>query len=230
VRQSICGCRSWRGLAQGAAGGAAIGVGKQIAGEDFSGSGLAGRQLHALGVSAIASASQDHLLLLFPVGPLTMEVRTGGNKQVAARLDVTDLTVLAASLFDSEMRLDWSSTFAAGAPVLLHSRRRLAMGYDVNGFAFLGTVFIQEHFGPADRRRLVSHEAIHVLQWDAFRHLASHPAERVIVRQIPGIRRASAYLDVGLLAPASVLLMGSAIPYRRQPWEREAYMLTGASH
>ncbi|CAN5723068.1 MAG: hypothetical protein H0U67_09330 [Gemmatimonadetes bacterium] len=186
--------------------------------------------MHALEVSAIASASQDHLLFLLPVGPLTVEVRPGGEKPVAARLDITDLTVLAATAFDNEMRLDWPSSFHAGAPVRLHPRRGLAMGNEADGFAFLGTVFIMEHFSPADRRRLVSHESIHVLQWDAFRHLATHPTERVVVRQIPGIRQASAYLDVGLLAPASVFLVGSAIPYRRQPWEREAYLLTGASH
>jgi hypothetical protein len=226
VRQSICGCRSWSGLAQGAAGGAAMGVGKQLAGQQFSGNGLVGRQLHALGISAIASASHDHLLLLFPLGPLTLEVRPGEEKLLRARLDVTDLAVLAAASLDGEMRLDWSSTFAAGAPVLLHSRHGLAMGHEANGFAFLGTVFILEHIGPADRRSLVSHEAIHVLQWDAFRQLATHPAERVVSGSIPGFRRVAAHLDIGLLAPASVFLIGSVIPYRRQPWEREAYLLT----
>jgi hypothetical protein len=225
VRQVICGCFSWRGVAQGAAGGAMMGVGKQIAGTEFAASGLLGRQLNALGLSAIVSAGLEHPLLLLPLGPVTMEVRPGSGEPARARVDVTDLTVLALAVLDREMKVHWPSSIAAGAPVLLHSREWLAHGYEAHGFALLGTVFVQSRFSPSVRRELVAHESIHVLQWDALRQLATHPAERAVVRTVPRLRDAGTYLDPGLIAPASMLLLGSLIPYHAQPWEREAYLL-----
>lgn len=223
VRQAICGCLSWKGVAQGAAGGIAMGAGKQIAGSRVSASGVVGRQLHALGVSAIVSAGQEHPLLLVPLGPATLELRPGSGRPPRARLDVTDIVILGASALDREMRLDWASSLAAGAPVLLHSRETLPDGHRVHGFAFLGTVFVQERLDSGDRRRLVAHESIHVLQWDALRHLAAHPVERAVVRRIPRVRDAGAFLDAGLLGPGSIFLIASALPYHLHPWEREAY-------
>ncbi len=225
VRQAICGCFTWRGVAQGAAGGAMMSVGKQIAGSEFAGSGLVGRQINALGVSGIVSAGLEHPLILLPLGPLTLEVRPGTGEPTRARVDVTDLAVLTLALLDSETSVHWPSTIAAGAPVLLHSREWLAHGHEAHGFALLGTVFIQSRFPPAVRRELVAHEAIHVLQWDAFRQLAAHPTERMLVRSIPRARAAGTFLDPGLIAPASMLVLGVLIPYHAQPWEREAYLL-----
>jgi hypothetical protein len=225
VRQAICGCFTWKGVAHGAAGGAVMGIGKQIAGSDLAASGLIGRQVNAIGVSAVASAGREHTILLLPLGPVTLELRPGSGKPARARVDVTDLAVLGIAALDSEVRVHWPSTLAAGAPVLLHSREGLPLGHEAHGFAFLGTVFVLERFSPADRRRLVSHETIHVLQWDALRQLASHPAERAVVRQIPRVKDAGSFLDMGLFAPASIFLISTFVPYHRQPWEREAYLL-----
>ena len=225
VRQVICGCFTWKGVAQGAAGGALMGAGKQIAGTRLPASGLVGRQVNALGVSAIASVGRPHPVLLLPLGPVTFDIRPGSGQPTRLRVDVTDLVMFGVAALDSEMSIHWPSTVSAGAPVVLHSRPNLALGHEAHGFAVLGTVFIKERFSPEDRRRLVSHESIHVLQWDALRQLATHPAERVVVRQIPGVRIASGYLDVGLLAPAAMFLIGSVLPYGLHPWEREAYLL-----
>jgi hypothetical protein len=225
VRQAICGCFSWRGVAQGAAGGAMMSVGKQIAGADFVASGLIGRQVNAVGVSAIASTGREHPLLLLPVGPVTLHLRPGTGEPLRARVDLVDLTVLALVALDSDMKVHWPSTIAAGAPVILHDREWLAHGYEAHGFALLGNVFVQSRFSPLVRRELVAHEAIHVLQWDALRQLATHPAERSVVRRFPRVEGYTSFLDVGLVAPAAILLLGSVIPYYHQPWEKEAYLL-----
>jgi hypothetical protein len=36
------------------------------------------------------------------------------------------------------------------------------------------------------------------------------------------------FVDIGVLGPAVAFPLALQIPYERQPWEREAYMLTTA--
>jgi len=43
---------------------------------------------------------------------------------------------------------------------------------------------------------------------------------------VPGGGSLSRFLDLGVLSPTSALLLAQQIPYDRQPWEREAYLLT----
>jgi acyl-CoA synthetase (AMP-forming)/AMP-acid ligase II len=230
VRQAIKGRFDWNGILRGAGGGALMGVGKQVAGSGFDGSGLIARPVHALGVSLVHSADRDQPVYLLPIGPLTLELRPGTDAPVHTRLDVTDLVILATSARDERTRIDWAATLSAGAPVLVRPIARMPGGYHAHGLAFVGTILLAEETAGSGRRRTLAHEQVHVLQWDALRHLATHPAERAVVRRIPLIGRASAHLDVGLLAPGGMYLIASRFPYEQHPWEREAYLLAGHAY
>jgi hypothetical protein len=90
----------------------------------------------------------------------------------------------------------------------------------------MGVIFLLNGTPPALRREVLSHEAVHLLQWDAYNQLVANPIERTLVRGVPGGRSLSRFLDLGVLSPTSALLLAQQIPYDRQPWEREAYLLT----
>jgi hypothetical protein len=90
----------------------------------------------------------------------------------------------------------------------------------------MGVIFILNATPPELRREVLSHESVHLLQWDAYNQLVANPIERTLVRSVRGGRSLSRFLDLGVLSPTSALLIANQIPYDRQPWEREAYLLT----
>lgn len=229
VRQVITGQFSWRGLAQGAAGGMVMSAGKQITGTGFAGSGLVGRQVNAVGISLVASAHKDTLVLFVPLGPFSLEARPRVERRLRPRVDAADFAVLLYNLLDGPTHLDWGATLSAGAPVFGRPGDQMPLGYDAAGFALMGTVFLSDdlEWTVSERRRLLAHESIHVLQWDAIRQLVSFPVERAAVQHLPILRHAGRYVDAGILAPGMMFLVASQIPYEKHPWEREAYRLTG---
>jgi hypothetical protein len=90
----------------------------------------------------------------------------------------------------------------------------------------MGVIFLMNGTPPALRREALSHESVHLLQWDAYNQLVANPIERTLVRLVPGGGSLSRFLDLGVLSPTSALLLAQQIPYDRQPWEREAFLLT----
>jgi hypothetical protein len=211
-----------RPIVLGALGGAIQGAGRQVAAGRSTASGFIGRQVSALGISATYSAGADSLVLIVPVWLVTFEVRPHQQNRFRARVNLMDLAFVTSALIDGRS-LDVGSSLVAGAPVFTRPIART----DVElGYTRMGVIFLMNGTPPALRRETLSHESVHLLQWDAYNQLVANPIERTLVRLVPGGGSLSRFLDLGVLSPTSALLLAQQIPYDRQPWEREAYLLT----
>jgi hypothetical protein len=211
-----------RPLVLGAVGGAIQGAGRQVAAGRSTASGLIGREVSALGISVTYSAGADSLVLIAPVWLVTFEMRPHQQNRFRARVNLMDLAFVTSAIIDGRS-LDVGSSLVAGAPVFT---RPIARTDAELGYTRMGVIFLMDGTSPALRREVLSHAAVHLLQWDAYNHLVANPIERTLVRGVPGGRSLSRFLDLGVLSPTSALLLGLQIPYDRQPWEREAYLLT----
>lgn len=211
-----------RSVALGAFGGAMQGAGRQVAAGRSTASGLIGRQVSALGISATYSAGADSLVLIAPVWLVTFEVRPHQQNRFRARVNLMDFAFVTSALIEGRS-LDVGSSLVAGAPVFT---RPLARTDGELGYTRMGVIFLMNGTSSALRREVLSHEAVHLLQWDVYNQLVANPIERKLVRSVPGGKSLSRFLDLGVLSPTSALLLAQQIPYERQPWEREAYLLT----
>lgn len=211
-----------RPVVLGALGGALQGAGRQVAAGRSTASGLIGRQVSALGISATYSAGGDSLVLIAPVWLVTFELRPHHENRIRARVNLMDLAFVSSALIDGRS-LDVGSSLVAGAPVFT---RPITRTDAAAGYSRMGVIFLLNGTPPAARRETLSHEAVHLLQWDAYNQLVANPIERKLVRGVPGGKSISRFLDLGVLSPTSALLLARQIPYDRQPWEREAYLLT----
>jgi hypothetical protein len=153
---------------------------------------------------------------------VTLEVRPHTPNHVKARVNLMDFVFVTSAIIDHRW-LDVRSSLSAGAPVFT---RVVAANDKELGSTRMGVIFLRYGISSALRREALSHEAVHLLQWDAYGQLVAFPIERKIVRSVPGGRSFSRFLDLGVLGPASALLIAQQIRYERQPWEREAYLLT----
>lgn len=211
-----------RPIMLGALGGAIQGAGRQVAAGRSTVSGFIGRQVSALGISATYSAGADSLVLIAPVWLVTFEVRPHQHNRFRARVNLMDFAFVTSALIEGRS-LDLGSSLVAGAPVFIRPISRTDMDL---GYTRMGVIFLMNDTPPGLRREVLSHEAVHLLQWDAYNQLVANPIERTFVRSLPGGKSLSRFLDLGLLSPTSALLLAQQIPYDRQPWEREAYLLT----
>jgi hypothetical protein len=209
-------------LALGSLGGAIQSAGRQVAAGRSTASGLVGRQLSAVGISLTYSAGSDSLVLIAPVWLVTFEVRPQQPNHVRARVNLMDFAFVTSALIDGRS-LDVASSLSAGAPVFT---RAIAPKDEELGYTRMGVIFLTDGIPSALRREALSHEAVHLLQWDAYNQLLAFPVERKLVRSVRGGRSLSRFLDLGVLSPTSALLIAQRIRYERQPWEREAYLLT----
>ena len=231
VRALIAGKREWRALLAGFGGGVMTGVGKQIAASRFSGAGLVGRQVGAVGTSLIYSATADTAVLFAPIGPATLELRPRSANRVRLRLNAAQVVMLVHATGQGRTYLDGDATLWAGTPVFRRPRTTMPVSDNTNGYATPGAIFLaRDELRPGDMRRTVlPHEMVHVLQWDALNYLAALPVERAVVERLPGGRWLSRHVDIGLLGPLAVYTIAHHISYVHQPWEREAYLLTTGS-
>lgn len=211
-----------RSFVLGTLGGAIQGAGRQVAAGRSTASGLIGRQLSALGISLTYSAGADSLVLIAPVWLVTFEVRPLAPNHLRARVNLMDFAFVTFALLDGRS-LDVASSLSAGAPVFT---RAIASKDEELGYTRMGVIFLNDGIPSALRREALSHEAVHLLQWDAYDQLVAFPIERKLMRRVPGGRTLSRFFDLGVLSPISALLIAQQIRYERQPWEREAYLLT----
>jgi hypothetical protein len=232
ARSVLGGRRLTRPVLLGAVGGALQGVGRQVAAGRSTASGLVGREISALGISLTYSAGADSLVLIAPIWLITLEVRPNVADRVRARVSLADLALVASALVDGRSDFELGSSLSAGAPVFSRPLRDATPGYGVPagfvqaGYSRMGVIYLVNGIPPVLRREALSHESVHLLQWDAYNQLVAFPIERAIVRRLPGGRSLSRFVDLGVLGPGAAFLIAHQIPYERQPWEREAYLLT----
>lgn len=219
----------WRAALQGFGGGIALGAGKQIAGNRFDGAGLVGRQVAAFGTSLVRSASEDTLVLLVPVGPMTLEVRPSAVDRVRPRVNVVSAGTMLYYIIRDDTHIDWSATFSSGAPVFRFPTETVSTR---DGIIFgrmdFGTIVLGARPPIMDLQRHLTlpHESIHVAQYDFLDHALALPPERAILRKLGVGEGFLRHVDLGVV---SVLLAGVLqmhMDYDDRPWEREAVILT----
>ncbi len=219
----------WRAALMGFGGGVAMGAGKQIAGRRFDGAGLIGRQLAAFGTSMVRSASEDTMVVILPVGPMTFEVRPGAADRVRPRVNVVGTAAVLYYVIRDDTRLDVSATFSTGAPVFrfptetVSTRDGIIFGRMDFGTIVLGrTPAVQDE----QRRMTLPHESIHVVQYDFLEQALSLPIERAILRRIGVGEGFLRHVDVGAISVMLAGVLQMHMDYEDRPWEREAVILT----
>jgi hypothetical protein len=211
---------------QGAAGGALMSVGRQIAATPFNGSGFLGREISATGVSLTATSGEPKTALTFPVGPVSLAF---SQDSYDWRLNVADFIAIVGLSLSPNTRLDLGKSLSSGAAVFRdrHSSFGQRGDFDIMAISEFGTVRLSRSaFDPfTGKANVVYHENVHILQDDYFQQAIALPAERQVIQHLPFGRRFLRHLDLGLTGPMLEGAM-SPIPYESRPWEREAYALT----
>jgi hypothetical protein len=232
TRAIIRGRNAWKALLPGFAGGAVMGAGKQLAGARFFGAGLVGRQVSAVGVGVVELGARDTMVFRGVVGPLTLEVRPRASDRVRPRLNVVDAGTILVYVLQRDARLDVLGTLSTGAPVFRLPMERMEFeGGTAEGFEHTGVILLAEDLAndPRQRRLIIAHESVHLLQEDALSDLVTLPIEQALIRRLPFGDRAPRILDVGVIAPLTVIWLSTRFRYERRPWEREAYHITEGS-
>jgi hypothetical protein len=215
-----------KGALQGAAGGALMSAGRQIAATAFNGSGFVGREISATGVSLTATTGEPKTNLSFPLGPVSVEC---SEDSFDWRLNVVDFIAIVGLSLSPNTRLDLRKSLSSGAAVFRdrHASFGQRGDFDIMAISEFGTVRLSRSaFEPfTGKANVMYHENVHILQDDYFQEAIALPAERQVIQHLPFGRRFLRHLDLGVAGPVLEGAM-SPIPYESRPWEREAYALT----
>jgi len=215
-----------KGALQGAAGGALMSAGRQIAATAFNGSGFLGREISATGISLAATAGEPKTTLSLPIGPLSLEC---GDDNFDWRLNVVDFVAIVGLSLSPNTRLDLRKSLSSGAAVFRDRHESFGQrgDFDIMAISEFGTVRLSRSaFEPfTGKTNVLYHENVHVLQDDYFQRAIALPAERQVIQHLPFGRQFLRHLDLGVAGPMLEGAM-SPIPYESRPWEREAYALT----
>jgi hypothetical protein len=224
------------GFAGGAAGGALVYAGKRVAVERWTGAGLAGREVAAVGTSIIRNSAEGRgplQRLVLPLWIARVYVVTGPRVSVQPRLDLAGALAVAYQASRSNSEFDLERSLSSGAPVFrVYDPLVKWDGYQLAGMVLLS--YSPSYRGLEDRlptdMRLelegaAAHERVHVLQDDEAFLLLAAPLEDVVLNATPLTARVHRWVDPGVLT-AVLYLPGALIPYTRRPWEREAEFLS----
>ena len=219
VAQRWNGGSFWRGFSRGAAGGGRVFAGKQVAAARFTGAGVAGRQVAAIGSSVVSNAAAGRPALsrlVVPLGPVRVYAEPAAGR-AHAKVDVAGVAAIAWGATRPGARLDVSSTLSSGAPVFRVSRE---WGHRAAHMA--GVILVDEQ--GRQFTKALAHERVHVAQYDFASVAFGEPAESWIASEIPPLRGLYRYLDFGA---ALVLLSGlnMVVPDEAKPGENEAHLL-----
>lgn len=219
ARAVVAGTDVRRGAIRGVQGGVLTGVGKQMADMHFAGSGLLARQISAVGISVIHSGTQDSLVIVSPLGPLTLEWVPTRWRAPNLRVNVVETAAVIYYATSARTRLDAGRSLSFGTPVFTRTGR--IDEENSGGFEQYRLIVMHEESGDDAR----SHELIHVLQQDQLTYLVGNPLERAVVtRHAPGwLRR---HVDLGVTSELLWRVAGAPFDYCNDPREGEAYLLT----
>ncbi len=215
------------GVDRGLVGGAFMGIGRQIAASPFSGSGFAGREVSAVGISLITSVGSDHPRMSFPVGPIELQVVDG--RTFDWRVNATDAVAAVINSTRKTTRLDLNLSLLSGTFVFRDRRA----GFHISGGEATASEFFESitlakdaFHGSAGVPDVLFHENVHVLQDDYLANAVTNPIEQRILNRTDIGRHIARHIDLGLLTLPLNGIANSLIPYASRPWEREAYALT----
>lgn len=231
IRAQLGGRSFGRAFLRGAAGGAVVYGGKRVIAIPTDGMGFLGRQISAVGGSIVRNAGDGRSLLagaVLPVGPVRLYINEPeadgvGRSLIRARLDLAGTIALGYYATRSGATFDLAASLAQGAPVLTNIRPSGPIHVAEQAAGVIALVNGLEGF---QREQAITHESIHVAQYDFAFVAWSLPVERALWRTTFGEKTGPGrYLDLGLNEPARTLLE-RFIPYQDRPWEREAILLT----
>lgn len=222
----------WRAFATGAGAGAVTYGGRRISASRWAGAGLAGRQTAALGASVMRNAANGRGIFsgaVLPLGPIRVyvnEPESGDttSRRTRVKLDLATAVGLVYAATRPGARLDAARSLASGA-LVFDGIRMYPDAAHVAGVVMLATEDEASYAPDAPRSRLVAHEMVHVTQYDFSFVAWAEPAERALLRAMPGGERLHRHVDLGLNMPAWGFL-NLTIGYKDRPWEREARLLT----
>lgn len=221
------------GFVRGALGGTAIYAGKRVAIERFSGAGLIGREVAAVGASIVRNASDgigtfDRLIL--PVG-VTRLYWQPKQKKASLKLDIVAAGYVVYGVLEKELDFEVEQSLSAGAAVFSTNEKLISYGtgeQHAAGVSRAGIV-LRAHITPYGDEfldRAFAHERVHVLQDDQlFITLNDHADDWVLGRLGPAAR-ISRFVDINLSTEVLRILGGFIDNHADRPWEMEAIFLT----
>lgn len=220
------------GFTRGLLGGAVVYAGKRMAAERFDGAGLLGREIAAVGASAVRNAGEGRPALeriTLPLGAVRLEVRTGAQSGVGARLDAHAAFWTLYGVLDPQLSFDAGASLSSGAAVFRAPDQRLHLAGQAGlGMAFPGTIFLGHiHPDPSGRMpETFAHERVHVIQYDQGFLYWDEPLQRAVAPRLPGVRTIYSVADLDLVFSGVAVLGALLLPYPHRPWEAEALLLT----
>ena len=175
------------------------------------------------------AASEDTMVVILPVGPMTFEVRPSAVDRVRPRVNLMSTATLLYYVIRADTRIDMSATISAGAPVFrfptetVSTRDGIIFGRMDFGTILLGrTPVVQD----LQRRMTLPHEAIHVVQYDFLEQALSLPPERAILRKLGAGEGFLRHVDLGAISVMLAGVLQMHMDYDDRPWERESVLLT----
>jgi hypothetical protein len=224
---------------------------KGVASQAFSGAGLLGRQIAALGVSTTANAADgvgffDRVVL--SLGPLPGRLVISRRESGLAVYPQADLISTAAVIYGfvaPDYSPDWGASLSGGIAVF---RQRSSLPDDatlqdvyaararakaiaraqvttVAGATTAGGATFVSYLAPDER--VIAHERVHAVQFDFLVGAVGDQVDTWAMTKLPGVDR---WLKINLM-PAffggiyQVILL--SLNHDHLPWEREAALLTG---
>lgn len=188
------------GFVRGMLGGTVHYAGKHIAAGRFWGAGLIGRQVGAVGTSMVVNAGQgvgwfDQVTL--PVGPAWLTIAPGGGAPLRATIDASQVGWLVYAVASPDLAFDVDRSFSAGAFVFEAPHRTItSYGEPVLGIAGAGTILLSGRGGVPPST--VSHEQVHVVQFDFQSRAWARPVERWIIDRV-GLDFVPSFIDFNVV-------------------------------
>lgn len=205
-------------------------AGKRVIGTRATGAGFLGRQIAAAGASVVRNVGDGRAPFsgaVLPVGPVRLYLNEpdaqGEISGLRVKLDVAGTVAFLYMGTRPGARLDVGASLSAGAPVFhgiepdgspIHIARQGA-----------GVIGLMAQLDDYQSRRAITHELMHVAQYDFSFISWSEPIERALLRHTPRGERIHRHVDLGFNVPVWQLL-NYVIPHQERPWEWEASLLT----
>ena len=214
---------------KGALGGATVYAGKALVVKQGSAAPFLGRQLAAVGASAVRNAGAGEPLLAdvsLPLGPIHVHVGPRPRGTAPVSIDVLGVATLAAAFLSYDARMDWQASLAAAAPVLVVSDPEDRLPW--NGRHVGGNLLLRDVRGshrPFTPATTLAHERVHLLEYDQMALLWSEPMERALLERWRWTRRVQPYVDLGFNGGINAALR--FLPEHVNPIEIEARFLAG---
>ena len=221
------------GFTRGALGGVVIYAGKRVAADRFTGAGLLGREVAAVGTSMVRNAADgigtfDRVVL--PVGITRLYWQRAAPRGVQVKLDVVALGWTIYGIVEPELHFEAEESFSAGTPVFSTDNKVIDFSGDdehAAGVVEAGVIFRADVrvWGRDALSRAFAHERMHVLQMDQLFLTLNDPHDDWLLRQLPGGRKVARYVDLNGAEYIMTFLSALIDEHDHRPWELEAIHL-----